>query len=162
NELGFGAGPPDGLFGQRTAGAIRNFQEINGLTPTGQFDDELMLALYEARGTGDPPTGHLYVRQNHRDVFDVNVAIKDPDRPLGTHLFTALPMRDIDTTARWIGMTASPADGMTPGIALDRVVMPDAVRERLSLLLTSGSSLIVSDRGLGPETGKGTDFIVLT
>ena len=30
-------------------------------------------------------------------------------------------------------------------------------------LLTPGSSLIVSDQGLGPETGaRGTDFIVLT
>jgi len=29
-------------------------------------------------------------------------------------------------------------------------------------MLAPGSSLAVSDHGLGPETGKGTDFIVLT
>ena len=29
-------------------------------------------------------------------------------------------------------------------------------------LISPGASLILSDQGLGPETGKGTDFIVLT
>jgi hypothetical protein len=29
-------------------------------------------------------------------------------------------------------------------------------------LMSPGASLIISDKGLGPETGKGTDFIVLT
>jgi hypothetical protein len=28
--------------------------------------------------------------------------------------------------------------------------------------MSVGASLIISDQGLGPETGKGTDFIVLT
>jgi hypothetical protein len=34
--------------------------------------------------------------------------------------------------------------------------------ERIGQLLTPGSSLLVSDYGLGYETGKGTDFIVVT
>ena len=28
--------------------------------------------------------------------------------------------------------------------------------------MSPGASLIISDQGLGPETGTGTDFIVLT
>jgi hypothetical protein len=28
--------------------------------------------------------------------------------------------------------------------------------------MSAGASLIISDYGLGPETGAGTDFIVLT
>jgi hypothetical protein len=28
--------------------------------------------------------------------------------------------------------------------------------------MSPGASLVISDQGLGPETGKGTDFIVLT
>jgi hypothetical protein len=28
--------------------------------------------------------------------------------------------------------------------------------------MSPGASLIISDQGLGPETGVGTDFIVLT
>jgi hypothetical protein len=36
------------------------------------------------------------------------------------------------------------------------------VVERISELLTPGSSLIVSDYGISEETGKDTDFIVVT
>jgi hypothetical protein len=33
---------------------------------------------------------------------------------------------------------------------------------RISELIVPGSSLIVSDEGLGEETGEGTNFIVVT
>ena len=46
--------------------------------------------------------------------------------------------------------------------ALDRIDMPPDVVERISELLTPGSSLIVSDYGISKETGKDTDFIVVT
>jgi hypothetical protein len=36
------------------------------------------------------------------------------------------------------------------------------VVERISERLTPGSSVIVSDHDISQETGKGTDFIVLT
>jgi hypothetical protein len=29
-------------------------------------------------------------------------------------------------------------------------------------MMTAGTSLTITDEGLGPETGKGTDFITLT
>src|SRR5262249_60840120 len=46
--------------------------------------------------------------------------------------------------------------------ALDRIDIPQDAVERISDLLTPGSSLIVSDHGISRETGKATDFIVLT
>jgi hypothetical protein len=46
--------------------------------------------------------------------------------------------------------------------ALDRVTIPQDALERISELMSPGASLIISDKGLGGETGKGTDFIVLT
>jgi lipoprotein-anchoring transpeptidase ErfK/SrfK len=46
--------------------------------------------------------------------------------------------------------------------ALDRIVMPPELVERISELITPGSSLIVSDNKLSDETGEYTDFIVLT
>jgi hypothetical protein len=55
---------------------------------------------------------------------------------------------------------AAPASNATE--ALDRVTIPPEALERISELMSPGASLIVSDQGLGPETGKGTDFIVLT
>jgi hypothetical protein len=45
--------------------------------------------------------------------------------------------------------------------ALDRIVIPPDVLERIAGLASSRSSLIISDEGLSSETGKGTDFIVL-
>jgi hypothetical protein len=46
--------------------------------------------------------------------------------------------------------------------ALDRIELPQETRERISDYITAGATLIVSDHGLGHETGAYTDFIVLT
>ena len=46
--------------------------------------------------------------------------------------------------------------------ALDRVVMPPDVVERIATLFIPGSSIIVSDNKLSDETGEYTEFIVLT
>ena len=46
--------------------------------------------------------------------------------------------------------------------ALDRIVMPQELIDRISEMITPGSSLIVSDNRLSDETGEYTDFIVLT
>ena len=50
----------------------------------------------------------------------------------------------------------------TPAEALARIDIPQDVVERISEMMVPGSSLIVSDHGLGDETGDGTDFIVVT
>lgn len=45
---------------------------------------------------------------------------------------------------------------------LDRIDLPQDVVDRVSEYVTAGATLIVSDQGLGHETGAYTDFIVLT
>ncbi|MET0631554.1 MAG: L,D-transpeptidase, partial [Xanthobacteraceae bacterium] len=40
--------------------------------------------------------------------------------------------------------------------------MPPEAVERIAELLSPGSSLVISDEGLGRETGRMTEFIVLT
>ena len=40
--------------------------------------------------------------------------------------------------------------------------IPQAAIDRIAELLTPGSSLIISDEGLGRETGRYTEFIVET
>lgn len=47
-ELGYEAGSIDGHTGGRTTGAIREFQEANGLTRDGDISDDLYLALEAA------------------------------------------------------------------------------------------------------------------
>ncbi len=46
--------------------------------------------------------------------------------------------------------------------ALARIEIPKSVIDQISQLMAPGSSLVISDQGLGPETGQGTDFIVVT
>jgi hypothetical protein len=45
---------------------------------------------------------------------------------------------------------------------LNRIALPQDAVDRISELMSPGSSLVVSDYGLGHETGRGTDFIVVT
>jgi L,D-transpeptidase catalytic domain len=49
----------------------------------------------------------------------------------------------------------------TPQQALARIDIPADVVDQISQLIVPGSSLILSDQGLGDETGEGTDFIVV-
>jgi hypothetical protein len=127
--------------------------------------------------------GKLFVRKGFEPVFDVPVTFEQPDRPLGTHVYTALSVNDDNTTLRWNvmsmpggataptkkpvkGKKAEPPPPAVPASnaaeALDRVSIPQDALDRISQLMSPGASLIISDKGLGPETGKGTDFIVLT
>jgi lipoprotein-anchoring transpeptidase ErfK/SrfK len=101
--------------------------------------------------------GKLFVRKGFEPVFDMPVAIEQPDMPLGTHVFTAMDAKE--DSARWsvVSMTSK----TSAAAALDRITIPQEAVERISALITTGASLIVSDQGLGPETGIGTDFIVV-
>jgi lipoprotein-anchoring transpeptidase ErfK/SrfK len=128
--------------------------------------------------------GKLFVRKGFDPVLEVPVTFDQPDRPLGTHVFTALGINEDNTTFRWNVMTmpggasppakkaekgkkapvaAAPAEpASNASEALNRVSIPEDAVARISELMSPGASLIISDKGLGSETGKGTDFIVLT
>ena len=54
------------------------------------------------------------------------------------------------------------ARSATAAEALERVDIPAPALSRISSLMSTGASLIISDQGLGSETGTETDFIVLT
>jgi lipoprotein-anchoring transpeptidase ErfK/SrfK len=49
-----------------------------------------------------------------------------------------------------------------PEQVLARIEIPPEVRDAIARMIIPGSSLIISDQGLGDETGEGTDFIVVT
>jgi hypothetical protein len=126
----------------------------------------------------------IFVRQGMVPLFDMPITIDDPEAPLGTHVFTLLS--DADEATRWNLMTIPTDAGYasdyprrrrgrepvaeikplkapsTAAEALDRIQFPKEAVDRISELLIPGSSLVVSDDGLGRETGRGTEFIVLT
>jgi hypothetical protein len=58
--------------------------------------------------------------------------------------------------------TADLPPPQTPAEALARIEIPQDVIDNISQMMVPGSSLVVSDQGLGDETGGGTDFIVVT
>jgi hypothetical protein len=126
----------------------------------------------------------LYVRQAREPLFDAAVTIADPDRPLGTYVFTALAYTNGQAELRWTAVSmygsgggararagrpsdahghagAGPADLAGAKLALDRIAIPQEAQERIAEVMAPGSSLIVSDESLSRETGKATEFIVL-
>ncbi len=137
--------------------------------------------------------GKLYVRKGFEPVFDMPVAIAQPELPLGTHLFTMAQPVAGATTPRWLAVSigrdretdaakaksraarnemarnesmtepaVEPSPQAAAAAALDRIELPPAAVERIAAFMTPGASLIISDHGLGDETGLETDFIVVT
>jgi len=160
-ELGYDPGPIDGFMGRRTGAAIQEYQEDHDLKATGAFSEELRDKLFRAARGEPAPTGHLYVRQGFKQVFDAPVTLKNPDEPLGTHVYMSQSFKPTDKYTQWLALTTEEAPGMNVHAALDRINIPKQLRDRLERMLTPGSSMIISDEGLGRETGRGTDFVVL-
>ena len=181
-ELGYEPGDIDGYVGSDTTKAIKNFQSALGMAANGVVSDELIEALYRAAGRGRIHQGHIYVRQDFKPVFDAPVTIHEPDKLLGTHVMTAMHFENDATEARWLAVSLKhrarksrrsrsakkvatapvAASNNTVSQALDRLEISNDIRVRISQMLRPGSSLVISDKGLGPETGKGTDFIAVT
>jgi len=121
-------------------------------------------------------TQRLYVRQAFEPVFDIPITVVDPDRPIGTHLFTAMEGSG-DTNVHWSvvslrgsaesrgqssghGRDVEPIEPNNAKAALDRIVIPQEALDRIPGIVPR-SSLIITDEALTTETGKGTDFVVL-
>ena len=131
-------------------------------------------------------TQRLYVRQAFEPVFESPVTIADPDRPIGTHVFTAIERTTDDANLRWSAVsldggrppsaTVEPHDRARGSsgrdvepvrtdpdrakAALDRIVIPQDALNRIAGIAPR-SSLIVTDEPVSSETGKGTEFVVL-
>ena len=149
----------DGTLGTATAKAIKAFQKANNMPESGAFTDDLVKKVYEVAGKGEPPVGHIFVRQEFSRVFDAPVGLTNPDEPLGTHVYTAMKFAPGETKARWMAVTVQ---GGSPEEALDRIQIPDDVRQRISERLTPGSTLIIGDTSINAATlPKGGDFMVL-
>jgi peptidoglycan hydrolase-like protein with peptidoglycan-binding domain len=149
----------DGTFGIETINAIKKFQKDHDMPVTGAVTDDVVNKIYAVNGNGHPTDGHLYVRRNFDRVFDAPISYKDPDQPLGAHLFTALDFKPGDTKTRWIAVNTNGSD---PNAALDRIEIPAKIRQWISQRLTPGSSLIVADTSINTAMlRKGADFVVL-
>jgi hypothetical protein len=114
-------------------------------------------------------TQRLYVRRNtHKpapdgggEVFDatieVPVTIRNPERPIGTHVFTAMARNDAGL--RWSAVTVDDADDAKG--ALDRITIPQDVLDRIAPTALARSSIVVSDEPLSAETNYRTEFVAV-
>jgi hypothetical protein len=129
----------------------------------------------------------IYIRQDMEQIYEGDIAIRDPDQPIGTHIFTAVDYQPGGRDMKWnvvsiagrqpgepekssgmhqaprnaSSVPSIPTDVAAASAALDRIDIPQDVMERISDSVMPGASLIVSDEAAHKETGKATDFIVL-
>lgn len=162
NQLGYDAGPVDGVAGRKTRAAISLYQEGAELPVTGMITNTVETRLYAEAGYQKPQNATLRVRRKFRDIYSAPVTIKNLDREIGTHVFTAQDFKQGDKAVDWIAVSAEGERGGAPMDVLDRVEMPEKVALELSKMLTPGTSLTITDRSFKRNTGLGTDFVVIT
>lgn len=113
-------------------------------------------------------TQMVYVRRNtHKplrdggEMFDSSieapVTIRDPGRPLGTHIFTAVAQAG--GGLRWTAVTIDGSDDAKS--ALDRVTIPQSVLNLIAPTAVPRSSIIISDEPLSSETNYRTEFVAV-
>jgi lipoprotein-anchoring transpeptidase ErfK/SrfK len=134
--------------------------------------------------------GRIFIRQDWKEVYEAPVTIRDPDRPLGTHVYIATGIEPDGSAVRWSAISLPPEGARTEprrsrgkkgkpaeaeaevakaatapetaAGALDRIEWPEGVRERVSELLWTGASLTVSDHPRSGEMSEYSDFIIRT
>ena len=135
---------------------------------TAKAASEAKLALEPVSVYISRATQKLYVRRNtHKqwpdggEVFDatieVPVTIRNPDKRIGTHVFTA--MARSDAGLRWTAITID--NGADAKDALDRITIPEDVLVRIAPTALPRSSIIVSDEPLSRETNYRTEFVAV-
>jgi L,D-transpeptidase catalytic domain len=132
-------------------------------------------------------TQRLYIREASQPLLEIPVTIRDAERPIGTHVFTAMERSGGDIEMRWsvVSLVGALSDGSVPNHAtplrggrgedaeptsadlggakeaLDRIAIPQDTLDRIAEMISPRSSLIISDEALSSETGNGTEFVVL-
>lgn len=130
--------------------------------------NEAKLALEPVSVYISRATQKLYVRRNTRkpwadggEVFDatieVPVTIRESDKPIGTHVFTALAPSGAGL--RWTAVTINNEDNARA--ALDRITIPQDVLDRIAPTVLPRSSIVISDEPLSRETNYRTEFVAV-
>ncbi len=125
------------------------------LEPVSVFISRATQKLYVRRDTHKriPDGGEMY-----DSSLEFPVTIKDPDKPIGTHIFTAVARTD-GGGLRWTEVTIDSGDNAKD--ALDRITFPKEVLDRIAPTAQAGSSITISDEPLSTETNYRTEFVVV-
>jgi lipoprotein-anchoring transpeptidase ErfK/SrfK len=124
------------------------------LEPVQVFISRKTQKLYVRRGTHKrTPDGGEYFDT----TIEVPVTIRDPDKEIGTHVFTA--MANASGGLRWSAVTIDEGDNAKD--ALDRITIPQDLLDRIGSTALPRSSITVSDEPLSRETNYRTEFVVV-
>ena len=124
------------------------------LVPVSIYISRATQKLYVRRTTNKPePDGG----ERFDATIEIPVTIRDPGRPIGTHVFTAVARNE--TGLRWTAVTIDGGDNA--GNALDRITIPQGVLDRIAPTALPRSSIIVSDEPLSRETNYRTEFVAV-
>jgi len=115
----------------------------------------------------DEPLGtHVFTAMGYLDdgtTFRWNVASLPAEEPKAARATEKKPEKEAKGKKHEAAKpNPDPQPPQTPQQALARIEIPQSVIDQISELMMPGSSLVISDQGLGEETGEGTDFIVVT
>jgi lipoprotein-anchoring transpeptidase ErfK/SrfK len=138
----------------RQADAVKAASEAKlALEPVSIFISRATQKLYVRRNTHKrlPDGGELFDA-----TIEIPVTIRDPDKPIGTHVFTA--MARTDRGLRWTAVTIDSGDDARA--ALDRITLPHDVLDRIAATALPRSSIVISDEPLHRETNYRTEFVV--
>jgi hypothetical protein len=106
----------------------------------------------------------LIVFRNGVEIGRAQVDVRDPDQPLGTHVFTVVESQ-ANGTPRWSAVGV-PGHADEDGVPLDpaqvaRIGIPAAFRANIAPLLIPGTTLMVTDAAVLPST-TGVSMTVVT
>ena len=90
-------------------------------------------------------------------TIEAPITIRNPDKPIGTHVFTAMARNDAGL--RWTAVAIDNGDDAKD--ALDRITIPQDVRDRIAPTALPRSSIIISDEPLSRETNYRTEFVAV-
>jgi hypothetical protein len=102
-------------------------------------------------------------------TFETPISVFDPDKPIGTHLFSLIGPSQDGHSLKWsaFGLGGHPQDGVVVDLwsssVLARIEYLDGsgVR-RVARTLHPGTTMVVTDLAASPETRTAPDFTVIT
>jgi hypothetical protein len=125
------------------------------LEPVSIYISRATQKIYVRRNTHKPaPDGGGTV---YDSTIEMPIAIKNPSKPIGTHVFTAVANNGAGL--RWTAVTIDGSEDATT--ALDRITIPQEVLDRVAPTALPRSSIIVSDEPLSAETNYRTEFVAV-
>jgi lipoprotein-anchoring transpeptidase ErfK/SrfK len=171
------------------ADALRRLSEATAASQAAaKAEKEALVRLSPLSILVSKKDGRIYVRQGLAPLFDAPATVRDPETPLGSHLFIATAAESDGAALKWsvVSMPARAAEvrsergGKTASLderlgspskqhkppssaaeALERIEIAQDIRDRIAERLWTGGSLIISDQPLSGETGAvGTDLTV--